>query len=142
MKNYILIFLLPVFFLFPGCDSTTRCAVGASEMVIYTDRLPVAEVGVYYRAEITAGIDHNPNDDLYDYDFSYDGVLPDGLHITEGDRELIIYGVPEEKGTFYLNVSVSSHELMDEALEDEYHSGFTCIDYNDKASLALIVIGE
>ncbi|WP_027357874.1 Ig domain-containing protein [Desulforegula conservatrix] len=143
MKIRLLTFMaiLPILFLI-GCDSVTRCAINAYEMTIYTDRLPVADVGVYYRAEITAGIDHNPNDDLYDYEFSYDGYLPDGLYISETDRELIISGVPKEGGTFNLNVSVTSHSLMDEALEEEYHNGFTCIDYKDKQSFALIVMGE
>ena len=143
MRIRILLFftILPMLF-FLGCDSVTRCAVNAYEMIIYTDRLPVAAVGEYYRTTITAGIDHNPNDDLYDYEFSYDGYLPDGLYISEDDRELIISGVPKESGTFNLNVSVTSHSLMDEALEEEYHNGFTCIDYKDKRSFALIVMSN
>jgi len=131
--------ILPILFLM-SCDSVTRCAINAYEMTIYTDRLPVADAGIYYRAEIMAGIDHNPNDDLYDYEFSYDGYLPDGLYISEMDRTLIISGIPKESGTFNLNISVTSHNLMDEALEEEYHNGFTCIDYKAKRSFALIVM--
>lgn len=123
-----------------GCDSATRCAVSAYKMTIYTDRLPVAVKGEYYRAVITSGIDKNPNDDLYDYEYSYDGYLPAGLHIQENDRELVISGTPSESGTFSLDVSVMSCRLRDEALDDEYYGGFTCIDYNDNASFALIVM--
>jgi hypothetical protein len=129
-------------FVFQGCDSAARCALNGYQMTIYTDRLPVAAKGEYYRAVITSGIDRNPNDDLYDYEYSYDGYLPDGLYITENDRELVISGIPSESGTFSLDVTVMSRRLRDEAYDDEYYSGFTCIDYNDSASFALIVMGD
>lgn len=137
--SFILLCLFQIF-IFQGCDSVTRCAVNAYDMAIYNDRLPVAAEGEYYRAVITSGIDNNPNDDLYDYQYSYDGFLPDGLSISENDRELIISGVPKESGTFKLNVSVMSYRLQDEALEEEYHNGFTCIDYRASSSFALIVM--
>ena len=141
MKPILFLLLcLSHIFLFQGCDSVTRCAVNAYDMNIYDDRLPVAVKGEYYRAVITSGIDNNPNDDLYDYEYSYDGFMPDGLYISENDRELVISGVPKESGTFSLNVSVISYRLKDEALEEEYHNGFTCIDYRDSVSLALIVM--
>ena len=76
--------------------------------------LQVAVLNQEYSQEISVSIANEPYDDWYNYRFSFDGQLPEGLEWDRFDKRVVtIHGTPTETGIFTFSLTVRVYEPDD-----------------------------
>ncbi len=93
-----------------GCGDVVNCLTNPSSYrsaELKVVDVPVGTVGGVYQAELRASIDNEPDDDGFDYSFSFiDGVLPPGTTMIPDGRSVFITGTPTLAGTFAFTIGV------------------------------------
>ncbi len=121
--KYSYFFLLTIlFFSLQSCSDIFDCIIGRNATLEAKDFPKGYQYQDYY-VDLRAEVKNASNDDSYYYYFTiYD--LPEGLDYYSNGRTLIIEGVPQEGGTFYIMVhlEVESPGFDDyDYDEDEYY---------------------
>ena len=76
-----------------------------------------------YNDKVTVSIRNEPRDNRFNYTFSHQGELPQGLEAnyqTGGSRDVFFTGTPTELGTFQYSLFVSVEEP---GVPDDFNSG-------------------
>ncbi len=123
-----------------GCEDDLYTEYFGERMTITSTAAPSGRTGEPYSWDIYAEVENDPNDGLYDYNFSLQkGVLPTGLSFSdEGDRARVA-GTPMEAGSFPVTIRVSSDRLRFEDLEDEDSH---IADYGDSKAFEIVIEGK
>lgn len=87
-----------------NCSIIEDCKWGTSAELNSKD-LPTAFVDTYYEQGIRAGVNNEPRDQDYFYDFEVLG-LPPGMDYETDGRDVYIYGTPTRSGRYLLQVDV------------------------------------
>ncbi len=123
--HYTALFLLVSLFTFSGCEDIVDCIINVRPE-LRNDDLDRAYLDEYYFDAVTAEIKNEPNDNDYDYYFSVSGRVPRGIDVIYERRRVVFEGVPREKGTYTIKVS-----LEVEALNGYYYDDFGNERYDD-----------
>lgn len=78
-------------------------------------------VNHYYNDVIKASVDNEPNDDYYDYFFSVEGRIPEGIEIKIEGRTVWFEGIPTQSGRFKFTVFLE--------IEPHYPEPAVCIEF-------------
>ena len=104
------------------------CVVEEPEFNIY--QLPDAILNQEYKLVIVAHVKNNPDDNNFEYSFSFTDGLPEGvtIYIIPGNRRIIIEGTPIEYGEFKFVLSVRTkqkeiYETNEDSSGDFYDLG-------------------
>jgi hypothetical protein len=95
--------------LLSGCDPITDLLVDCLDddgPVITPKAVPNPFLNQVYDVRLTASIENEPNDDLFDYAISVSDTLPTGLSSEVFERDIRILGTATELGTFEVDISV------------------------------------
>lgn len=105
-KFYILIFL--VGFITSSCEDIVNNLIecGVKDVELKAKVLKKATLNQNYFEVIKAGVKNDNDDDSYQYSFSYDGALPDGITASSSGRSFELRGIATEVGTFTFQVNV------------------------------------
>jgi len=109
MKRILILLLISAL---SGCDLLLDALVDCLDNdrpQFGADPFPVAVLNEVYSHTITASIKNEPNDDLYSYNISWSGNLPQGLRFVRdnNDRTISLQGTPTELGAFSITLSVN-----------------------------------
>lgn len=91
------------FILFYSCQDVLECVINRHP-VLEDKTLRVGQVDHIYHDHFSAQIKNEPLDNSYDYFFHISDNLPPGLDIIVDFRTIIIEGIPEQSGTFFIEV--------------------------------------
>lgn len=134
MKRCILFLLLISFFTFTNCENVIDCIINVRPE-LHDVKLKVGYIDKYYFDKITAEIKNEPNDNSYDYYFDVYGDVPNGIEIIYDYRDIILEGIPTEKGRFtftvYLDVDPYQEYYYDE-YGDIIYDDSLCTDSTSK----------
>ncbi len=86
-------------------DSAIKCAIKSVELEGKV--LRGATKGKNYYETITAGVNNDPNDEDYDYLFTVNGKIPDGIQFSSEGNKFILNGTAPETGNFPFELAVS-----------------------------------
>ncbi len=95
--------------LLSGCDPITDLLVDCLDddgPVITPTAIPSPILNQTYDVRLTASIENEPNDDLFDYAISVSNTLPTGLSAEVFERQIRLIGTATELGTFEVDISV------------------------------------
>ena len=104
MNRRILQFtLLASFLAFYSCQDIVECVINRHP-VLPDVALDPGREDHFYSDHFRAQIKNEPLDNSYEYFFHFSDNLPPGLDIYVDHRTVIIEGVPEESGSFFIEV--------------------------------------
>ena len=113
MKTIILTFTTTILtLLVTSCDSAIDAAIDCIDNdgpgFLTASTLPAATVDLEYDMEIVAAVTNEPRDDRFDYEFTLQGHLPDGVFLeTFGfSRRAYLRGTPTEPREYRFILSV------------------------------------
>ncbi len=86
-------------------DMALECSIKNVELE--SKVLGQATKGNNYYETIVAGVKNDPNDEDYEYNFSINGTIADGIQFSYDRNILILKGVATETGNFTFEVTVS-----------------------------------
>ncbi|RNC89878.1 MAG: hypothetical protein ED555_10530 [Allomuricauda sp.] len=130
LKNFTLFALMGMLFLLQGCDEIAECVFGINPE-IHDKRLAVAFVGEPYEDIITAEVSNEVFDNDYIYNFDVFGDLPPGLRFDFDRRAVVVYGIPEEEGTYSFTVEL----FVENFDEGGYDGSPTCNESTERQFL-------
>ncbi len=92
-----------------SCDDLLNMALecGIKDVELESKVLRQATKGNNYYETIVAGVKNDPNDEDYEYIFSINGIVADGIQFSYDRNILILKGIATETGNFTFEVTVS-----------------------------------
>lgn len=106
-KRIISLSVFALFFSITGCQDILECVINRKP-ILSDNALSAAFVNQNYSELVTAEIQNEPRDNAYYYDYFLTGDLPPGIDVFFDFRDVIIEGIPLERGryrfTIHLNV--------------------------------------
>ncbi|WP_027137152.1 hypothetical protein [Gaetbulibacter saemankumensis] len=85
----------------------------------------------YYYDRLTASVSNDPNDDDYDYNFTIEGRVPEGLKVVIENRSVILEGHPSKAGKFGFVIYLD--------IEPHFPDTNICINYNANKEYNLLI---
>lgn len=92
-----------------SCQDILECVINRHPE-LQDKTLEIGRKDHLYQDFIKAQIKNEPLDNSYDYFFHISDNLPPGLNIIVDFRTLIIEGVPEEAGTYFIEVNLRAQQ--------------------------------
>lgn len=131
--RYLKLFLLVCCILLLSCEAIIECVINRRP-VMPNKIFDEGAVGYFYTDEFTSEIKNEPQDNDYDYFYTFYGDLPEGLEFYTDYRTVIIEGTPIEQGVFEFTIylDVDPPEYYDEdsgEYEDSLCSSSTSKDF-------------
>ncbi|MDH5180492.1 MAG: hypothetical protein OEZ39_19440 [Gammaproteobacteria bacterium] len=118
--------------------ASTACASLCDIAKFDQKTIPDAILNQTYETYITASVGNNPEDDMFNYTFSFNGELPTGMSYTldQQNRRVYISGTPIESGTFVFTLKVSINKKPEYTNnnpdEAEFLAAISCLHYTEK----------
>ena len=100
MKQPIIILLIISIVSFASCELIVECIIN-KRPELPDKKLVDGYTNSYYQEELIAEVKNEPNDDAYGYSFSLYDDLPEGLEMIIDYRNIIIKGLPTERGVYH-----------------------------------------
>ncbi|WMI64275.1 hypothetical protein RBH94_09390 [Aestuariibaculum sp. YM273] len=88
-------------------------------------------INQYYSDEIKASVDNEPNDDHYDYSFTVEGRIPDGVDVVFDDRTVVFEGFPVQSGRFKFKIFLD--------IDPYYPESLICVEYSTSREYEMII---
>ncbi|GAB1858457.1 hypothetical protein MHTCC0001_32940 [Flavobacteriaceae bacterium MHTCC 0001] len=112
IKKIIFISVLALFFISTSCQDVLECIINRKP-VLTDKRLNDARVGVNYFDKLTAEVKNEPRDNDYYYYYSVSGDWPLGIDIIFDYRDVIIEGIPRERGRYSFTIHLDVEQVDD-----------------------------
>lgn len=122
MKKLVSVVYILMILLFISCQDILECIINRHPE-LSNKTLVSAKVNQFYSETITANIKNEPLDDNYDYYFSIDGELPQGIEYYIEYRTVILEGTPLVSGSYNFKVYLSAVQSYNysEACENNFN---------------------
>jgi len=101
--------IAPIALLISSCDFFVDAAIDCidnDEPRLSPNLLPNPILNQTYSEVVQVSIQNEPRDDLFDYQFTLTGALPEGMQTEIAPREIRVFGTPIELGDFNFSVRV------------------------------------
>lgn len=109
-KKFTFPSIFALFFLITGCQDILECVINRKP-VLSDNRLGTAFVNQNYSELITAEVQNEPRDNDYYYYFSVIGDLPQGMDVYFDYRDVIIEGIPRERGRYRFTIRLDVEQV-------------------------------
>lgn len=108
-KKIVFSSVFALFFIVTGCQDLLECVINRKP-ILSDNTLGPAFVNQEYFEEINAEIQNEPRDNDYFYFFDVIGDLPPGIDVLFDYRDVIIEGVPLERGRYRFTIRLDAEQ--------------------------------